>query len=120
MSETILSLSLLSNQLKAVAVQRGTVVGAWQRPATVEGFTDFSSVVREAASETHYAGDAVSVVLAHARLTQQLVETPPVKGWNLRWFLERRVKQLKTFNTEAAWSYQSTVPTKNANALVLH
>jgi len=120
MTDTVLSLSLLGGHLKALAVQRGVLVGTWQRPTTVEDFTDFSSVVREAVAGTRYVGDAVSLVLAHPRLNQQLVETPPIHGFNLRWFLERRVKQLKTFNTDAAWSYQPTEPTKNARALVLH
>jgi hypothetical protein len=53
-------------------------------------------------------------------LTQQLVETPPLRGWNLRRFLDRQARQLKTFTTEAVFSYQPTLPTKNAKAVLLH
>src|SRR6266487_6463058 len=120
MSDTMLSLSLLSGQLKAIAVRRGVVTGTWERPGNVEDLSTFSTVLQEAVAGTGYEGDAVSVVLAHPRLTQQLVETPPIKGWNLKRFLERRVTQLKTFSTDAAWSYQPTLATKNASALMLH
>src|SRR6266496_938042 len=100
MTDTILSLSLLSGQLKAVAVRRGTVTGTWERPGTLEDFSTFSTVLQEAVAATHYEGDAVALVLAHPRLTQQLVETPPIRGGSLKNFLERRVAQLKTFSTD--------------------
>src|SRR6266536_2148252 len=45
MTDTILSLSLLSGQLKAVAVRRGTVTGTWERPGTLEDFSTFSIVL---------------------------------------------------------------------------
>ena len=56
------------------------------------------------------------------RLTfaQQLVESPPIKGRNLKLFLQSRVKQLKPFPSDAAWSYQPTLPTRNAQAMLLH
>src|SRR5439155_13813902 len=83
-------------------------------------FSSVSDILKEAVAETGYDGKDVAVVLSHSRLTQQLVETPPIKGWNLRWFLERRANQLKTFTTEAAWSYQPALATKNARAILLN
>jgi hypothetical protein len=120
MSGNLLCLSLLNGQLKALAVHKGAVVGTWERPEPVEDFADFSAILKQAVTQTGYAGVNVALVLAHPRLTQQVVETPPVTGWNLKWFLERRVKQLKTFTTDAAWSYQPTLPTKNAKAVLVH
>src|SRR5437867_486622 len=120
MDKNILCLSWLNGQIKALAVRNGSVVKAWERLAMVEDFSTFSEVLKEAVSETGYDGKDVALVLSHSRLTQQLVETPPIKGWNLRWFLERRAKQLKTFTTEAVWSYQPALPTKNAKAILLN
>lgn len=120
MSDTILSLSLLNERFSATSVHRGNVVNNWERPEPVTDLADFSSVLREAIKQTAYAGTPAIVVLAHQRLAQQLVETPPVKGRNLKWFLQRRVKDLKPFPSEAAWSYQTTLPTRNAQALLLH
>ena len=120
MSETVLSLSLLNERFSATAVHRGVVAGTWERPEPVTDLADFASVVREAVKQTGYVGTAVTAVLAHQRLAQQLVESPPVKGRNLKLFLQSRVKQLKPFASEAAWSYQPTLPTRNAQAMLAH
>src|SRR5437016_13516949 len=120
MSETVLSLSLLNERFSATAVQRCNVAGTWERPEPVTDLADFASVVREAVKQTGYVGTAVTAVLAHQRLAQQLVESPPVKGRNLKLFLQSRVKQLKPFASEAAWSYQPTLPTRNAQATLAH
>ena len=120
MSETVLSLSLLNERFSASAVHRGVVAGTWERPEPVTDLADFASVVREAVKQTGYVGTAVTAVLAHQRLAQQLVESPPVKGRNLKMFLQSRVKQLKPFASEAAWSYQPTLPTRNAQATLVH
>ncbi|HYV32447.1 MAG TPA: hypothetical protein VEO53_15255, partial [Candidatus Binatia bacterium] len=120
MSETVLSLSLLNERFSATAVHRGIVAGTWERPEPVTDLADFASVLGEAVKQTGYVGTAVSAVLAHQRLAQQLVESPPVKGRNLKLFLQNRVKQLKPFASEAAWSYQPTLPTRNAQAMLAH
>src|SRR3989442_3751716 len=120
MSETVLTLSLLNERLSATAVHRGSVAATWERAEPVTDLADFASALREAVEQTGYAGTAVSVVLAHQRLAQQLVESPPIKGRNLKLFLQSRVKQLKPFPSDAAWSYQPTLPTRNAQAMLLH
>src|SRR5713101_5501570 len=102
MSETVLSISLLNERLSASAVNRGIVAGPWQRAEPVADLADFASVLREAIQQTGYTGTTVTVVLAHQRLAQQLVESPPFKGRNLKLFLQTRAKQLKPFPTEAA------------------
>src|SRR5437667_3131649 len=120
MSETVLSISLLNERVSATAVHRGEVAGTWQCDEPVADLADFASVLREAVQQTGYTGTVVTVVLAHQRLAQQLVESPPVKGRNLKLFLQNRAKQLKPFPTEAAWSYQPTLPTRNAQAMLAH
>src|ERR1051325_925851 len=120
MSETVLSISLLNERLSATAVHRGAVAGTWERTEPVADLADFAAVLREAVQQTRYTGTAVSVTLAHQRLAQQLVESPPVKGRNLKMFLQSRAKQLKPFPSEDAWSYQPTLPTRNAPATLLH
>ncbi len=120
MNDTVLSLSLLNERLTPTAVHRGSVAGTWERAEHVTDLADFSSVLREAVKQTGYAGAAVSVVLTHQRLAQQLVESPSAKGRNLKLFLQSRVKQLKPFASDAAWSYQPTLPTRNAQAMLVH
>src|SRR5262245_19971010 len=100
---TALCFSCLNGQLKAVAVQRGSAASTWEKPEPVEDFATFAMVANDADEKTRFAGNEAAVVLAHARLSEQLVETPPVKGWTLARFLQRRVQNLKTFEGEAAW-----------------
>src|SRR5881397_1478248 len=77
---TTLSVSWLNNQFKAVAVHHGRVEGTWERPGEIEGAGNFDGFLREAVEHTGYRGHTVSLVLAHPRLVQQLVDVPPVKG----------------------------------------
>jgi hypothetical protein len=120
MDQTILCLSWLNGQFKAMAVHRGVVSNKWEAAQPAEDLTDFPTLLNEAVEKTGYAGANVALVLAHPRLTHQLVETPPAKGWLLERFLTRRVTQLKTFESEAVYSYEPTPATKGANGLILH
>src|SRR5262245_26194315 len=139
MEKSLLCLSWLNGQVKAVAGDRGSIVGTWERPTLVVDFTDFTSVLAEA-QEKIRAGSAprgtgavpppipgltsrakqVAIVLVHPRLSHQVVEVPSVKGRPLERVLERHVQRLKTFEGEGVWSTQSAMPTKNSNALLLH
>jgi hypothetical protein len=120
MDQTILCLSWLNGQFKAMAVHRGIVSNKWEAPQPVEELADFPALLNEAVEKTGYSGANVALVLAHPRLTHQLVETPPAKGWLLERFLTRRVTQLKTFESDAVYSYEPTPATKGANGLILH
>src|SRR2546429_9949366 len=101
MNETILSISLLNERFGATAVHRGNVVNNWERPAPVADFADFSSVLRDAIKQTGYAGTPAIVVLAHQRLAPQPGGTPPIKGRNPKWVLQRRGDGLHTHTPPA-------------------
>src|SRR5713226_9276130 len=120
MDKNILCLSWLNGQVKAMAVRHGTLLKTWERQGTVDDFSTFADVLKEAVAATGYDGSDVAMVLSHPRLTQQLVETPPLRGWNLKRFLDRQARQLKTFTTDAVLSYQPALPTKNAKAVLLN
>lgn len=118
---TILCFSCLNGQVKALAFQRGATASTWEKPEPVEDFAAFSMVANDADEKTRFTGNEAAIVLAHPRLSEQLVETPPVKGWTLARFLQRRVQNLKTFEGEPAWSFQPGMPTKaSANATRVH
>src|ERR1051326_3019233 len=117
---TTLSLSWLNNQFKAVAVHRGTVVGTWERPGDTDGAGNFDGFVREAVQQTGYHGQTVSLLLAHPRLVQQLVDVPPVKGAALHKVIQRQAQQQKVFAGEAAWASQTSPPGKGLQRVVLH
>ena len=81
MERSILCLSCLSGQLKAVAIQRGAPARSWERPALVDDFGSFGAVVKEAVEKTGFSGQQVAIVLAHPRLNDLIVEVPKIKGW---------------------------------------
>ena len=99
---TTLSVSWLVDQFKAVAVQRGVIEGTWERPGEITGTQHFEELLREAVKQTGYRGTTVSLLLAHPRLTQQLVETPPLRGPLLAKFVARQAEQQKMFEGAAA------------------
>src|SRR2546428_3346468 len=114
MDRTILCLSCLNGQFKAAVFDRGSAAGGWERPDPVDDFGGVAAVVKEAAAKTGYVGNQVSMVLAHPRLNDQIVEAPPVKGWTLRRFLQRRAPRLENFEGGAGWGYQPGMPPKGS------
>src|SRR5438477_448231 len=120
MERTILCLSCLNGQLNAVVVDNGSLGRSWQRPGLLEDFSTFGVIVKEAIAETGFSGRQIALVLAHPRLNDQVLEIPPIKGWTLDRFVERRAQRLKTFESEATWNYQRAMPTKNSEAILVH
>ena len=117
---TTLSVSWLNNQFKAVSVHRGRVEGAWERPAESDGAGNFEKYLKEAVRETGYRGHSVSLVLAHPRLVQQLVDAPPVKGMALFKVIQRQAEHQKVFPGEAAWASQTSPYGKGLQRVLLH
>ncbi|MCC7375590.1 MAG: hypothetical protein IT581_13115 [Verrucomicrobiales bacterium] len=119
-SLNVLSLSWLHGKLEAVAIQKGQVTQAWERPEACDEPGRFGELVKEAATRTKFHGTTVSLVLAHPRLTHQLVETPPAKGAALEALVQRQIERLKVFEGEPVWSFQRALPTKNAQSVLVH
>jgi len=117
---TILSVSWLNGQFKAVAVDRGTIQGTWERPGEIDDASQFETLIREAVSRTNYQGQKVSLVLAHQRLVQQLVDVPPVKSQMVRKIIQRQAEQQKLFPGEAAWACQTSLSSKGTQRVILH
>lgn len=117
---TTLSVSWLNNQFKAVAVHRGRVEATWERPGISDGPGNFENFVREAAAHTNYHGHSVTLVLAHPRLVQQLVDAPPVKGAALQKIIQRHAQQQKVFPGEAVWASQTSPYGKGLQQVILH
>ncbi|HLH52830.1 MAG TPA: hypothetical protein VKY92_04365, partial [Verrucomicrobiae bacterium] len=117
---TTLSVSWLNGQFKAVAVHRGRVHASWERPGNTEGPEHFDAFIREAVHQTGYNGQTVTLVLAHPRLAQQLVDLPPVKGKKLQKVIQHQAKQQKMLQGEASWASEACPPGKAAQRVVLH
>src|SRR5262245_17881138 len=117
---TTLSVSWLNNQFKAAAIHRGEVEGVWECPGPVDGAGRFEGLISQAVEQTGYRGQTVSLLLAHPRLVQQLVDVPLVKGPALKKILQRQAHQQKMFSGEAAWAWQGWPSSKGPQRVVLH
>jgi hypothetical protein len=117
---TTLCVSWLNNQFKAQSIHRGEIEGVWECPWPVDEANGFAAALGEAIERTDYHGHTVSILMAHPRLVQQLVEVPPVKGPALKKILQRQAQQQKMFSGEAVWACQGSQPTKGPQRVVLH
>ena len=115
-----LSVSWLNSQFKCIAVQRGVVEGSWEHPGEIEGTQHFEELIREGVKQTGYRGTTVSLVLMHPRLSQQLLETPPLRGPALTKFVQTQARQQKLFEAEAAFAFQPAFSAPGSQRLVLH
>lgn len=142
--QTTLSVAWIDGSVRALAVHKGVVEGAWECPDPVTEADGFASVLRQAVTQTGYKGSTVSIVLAHPKLAEQLLEAPPMARTGfarllerqfqmimylgmppdlqptLTRFINRQIQTLKGFEGEAAWSYEYTAPIENANGLLVH
>jgi|ERR1051325_5843700 hypothetical protein len=117
---TTLSISWLNNQFRAVAVHRGVPEGTWENLEATEINGNFEALIAEAVKQTGYRGTTVSMLLAHPRLVQQLVDLPPVKGAAVKKIIQRQAQQQKIFSGEAAWACQNSLSGKDNQRVVLH
>ncbi len=117
---TTLGLSWLNRRFEAVAVTKGVTEATWRCSRPVEDLDAFAAAVKEAVAATHYQGSTARLLLAHPRQGMQWNEAPPAKGAAWQRVLERLAQRQKTFEGEAAWSYQPTHPAKHGLSLILH
>ncbi|MBL9129424.1 MAG: hypothetical protein JNL97_17360, partial [Verrucomicrobiales bacterium] len=117
---TTLGVSWLRGQLNAVALHRGELVGSWQSPEPVEDLDGIAQCIRNAVQHTGFQGSTVQFVLAHAKLTHQLVDTPEAKGTALKSLVERQVERLKVFDEPAAWTFEKAETAKNSASALVH
>src|SRR6188474_2952805 len=115
-----LCISCLNGEWTAAGFRKGVPANLWQSPASIDDFATSAAVFRESFAQVRPDGRMVGMVLAHPRLTDQVVDVPPVKGWKLKKFLDRRVHQIKAFEGDAAWSHQRAMPVKGTDAALVH
>lgn len=120
MEKNALCISLLSGYFKAAVLQRGSVVNTFERAEPLEDLLAFPSLLTEAVEHSKSQAKRAVMVVAHARLSTQIVEVPPAESAMLDRYLERRVKGLKSFEGDAAWSRQPAMRNKNSEAVLLH
>ena len=117
---TTLGVSWLRGQFAAVALHRGEIAGTWQAPEPVEQVEKIADCLRQAVQQTGFQGSTVHFVLAHAKLTHQLVDIPEARGSALRGLVQRQVEKLKVFDEPAAWTFEKAETAKNSASALVH
>ena len=117
---TTLSISWLNNQLVARSIYRGVLQGSWESALPAEGEPDLAGLIREAMQKTNYSGTTVSLLLAHTRLAQQLVDVPTVSNSGLVKIIQREAQLQKSFAEEAAWTFQKSLTVKGVQRVILY
>src|SRR5262245_22822513 len=120
MEAPALALSVLGTEMKALAFRKGAPVAQWEGVEAADPTENFLAHLRALLSKTQPEGREIAMVLAHPRLNDQIVEVPPAQRWVLDRLLERQAQNCKTFPGAAVWSWQPALPTKKANAALLH
>lgn len=123
MHREILSLAWLGTRLLFLHVRGGQTVASWECEGSIgeyeRGELKFGPILRQAVKNTGYRGKNVVMLLDHARMTLQLLSTPPAKGRDLELYVERQLGQLKVHDEDVAWSWLPTQPIKSSKGLVL-
>ncbi|MFT5467008.1 MAG: hypothetical protein ACI8UO_002111 [Verrucomicrobiales bacterium] len=123
MHKELLVLTWLNGHVQFVSTSGGRVVATSECDHEVDpddASADLAKLIQTGAKHANYTGKNLAVVLEHAQLTQQLLETPPAKGRDLELFIERQVDQLKICDGDVAWSFKPTHQIKDSNGLMLY
>jgi hypothetical protein len=120
MEKNALCVSLLGGQFKAVALRKGAFDSRWEYPLAVDDMVLARAVLRDALLNTGAEGKSITMVLAHPRLIDQVIEVPPVKHRMLDRLLQRRADGMKTFTGDVSWSRQAAIPTRKGQGWLLH
>ena len=120
MSRSVLAISWLNGQVKAVYVRGTRAVAAWTCPTHVDSLEEVQSVITAAMHETGYKGLEVVFVVENRNLLYHLQEAPKGRKTLIRGFIQRRVDQSRFFEDEpAAWGLSQPIQVKNSQRFLL-
>jgi hypothetical protein len=120
MEKLSLCISCLNGEWTALGMRKGAPTGSWQKPEPVDDFAGLARILEQSIAQTEADGRAIGIVIAHPKLTNHVVDVPPVKGAKLTRYIERRLQQLKTFEGDATWSHQRAMAAKGVDSALVH
>ena len=77
--KTMLGVSLIHGQFRALAVVKGQTVGSWVCPYPIESFDHLGSVLAEAVRATRFPGKRVGFLVEDVSCVHQYHLVPPMK-----------------------------------------
>ncbi len=107
--KTMLGVSLIHGQFRALAVVKGQTVGSWVCPNRIESFTQLSEALAEAVRVTQFKGNRVSFLVENLDCVHQYHLVPPMKAADMEIYLNRMADQEKAREGPAVWRYRKAV-----------
>ncbi len=120
MDKNSVGISVLNGEIRSSASRTGESAQTWQSPGNADDLVSLGATLKGALQGIRPDCKRIAIVLAHPKLTDQIIEVPPVKGWKLEQVVYRKVESSKTFAGDAIWSFQFALPTKTAKSVLLH
>lgn len=119
LTKTILGVSLIYGQFRAMAVVKGHIAGSWVFPGLVHTADDLRTALQEAIRATNFPGQLVSFLVEDTRLMHNYHLVPQMKQADLDQFLERIAIQEKATEGPVVWRYRRAHQAKERIGLLL-
>jgi len=117
--KTILGVSLIHGQFRALAVVKGTTTGSWVRPDPIESFDHLGGVMAEAVRATNFPGNRVGFLVEDSSCVHQYHLVPPMKTVDMELYLSRMADQEKACGGPAVWRYRKALAGRGRTGFLL-
>ncbi len=93
---------------------------SWSAPHGVQTPDEFAAALKEGAQALGVTGGSAALLVAHAQLSQTMVEVPPASASVVRRLLDREAERLKTFAGPVVWRDEDAATVDSRTARLLH
>lgn len=107
--KTMLGVSLIHGQFRALAVVKGQTTGSWVCPSPIESITQLREALAEAVHATNFKGNRVSFLVENSDCVHQYHLVPPMKAADMEIYLNRMADQEKAREGPAVWRYRKAI-----------
>ena len=108
LKKTMLGVSLIHGQFRALSVVKGQTTASWVCPDRIESFDHLGLVLAQAVRETGFPGSQVGFLLEDEQCVHQYHLVPPMKTADLEVYLARMADQEKVCEGQAVWRYRKS------------
>ena len=108
MKNTLLGISLIHGQFRALALVRDQVQGAWESPTAVKTPEEIKVAMQEAIQATRYPGDKVCFLMEDSDLVHRFLQVPAMKIQDLRKYLANAADQESTVDGHKTIRFRTT------------
>lgn len=117
--KTMLGVSLIHGQFRALAVVKGQAAGSWVCPEPVESMDHLETVLEQAVRETRFSGREVGFLIEDRQCVHQYHLVPPMNTKDLEVYLARMTEQEKACAGPAVWRYRQSMAGRGRTGFLL-